>query len=93
MSLYIIAIKGQIVQKIKKFYNFTISPKAIKFCYNKAKYSMMIKCLLKGTATPPEGMDDAVQTVMTSVNCGQIITIWNQPKSGRRTELRQPLFS
>ena len=40
-------------------------PKAIKFCYNKAKYSMMIKCLLKRHRYPPEGMDDAVQTVMT----------------------------
>ena len=55
-------------KKFKKIFdNFlTISPqKAIKFCYNKAKYSMMIKCLLKRHRYPPEGMDDAVQTVMT----------------------------
>ena len=66
-SIYIIAIKSQIVQKNQKnFYNFYYKPpKAIKFCYNKAKYSMMIKCLLKRHRYPPEGMDDAVQTVMT----------------------------
>ena len=53
-------------KKSKKFYNFYYKPpKAIKFCYNKAKYSMMIKCLLKRHRYPPEGMDDAVQTVMT----------------------------
>ena len=66
-SIYIIAIKSQIVQKNQKnFYNFYYKPpKAIKFCYNKAKYSIMIKRLLKKHRYPPEGMDDAVQTVMT----------------------------
>ena len=59
-------LKAKSCKKIKKFYNFYYKPpKAIKFCYNKAKYSMMIKCLLKRHRYPPEGMDDAVQTVMT----------------------------
>lgn len=65
-SIYIIAIKSQIVQKNQKnFIIFTISPQKLSNCYNKAKYSMMIKCLLKRHRYPPEGMDDAVQTVMT----------------------------
>ena len=48
-SIYIIAIKSQIVQKNqKKFYNFYYKPpKAIKFCYNKAKYSIKT---VQGTA-------------------------------------------
>ena len=50
----------------KNFIIFTISPQKLSnFDYNKAKYSMMIKCLLKRHRYPPEGMDDAVQTVMT----------------------------
>ena len=48
-SIYIIAIKSQIVQKNQKnFYNFYYKPpKAIKFCYNKAKYSIKT---VQGTA-------------------------------------------
>ena len=53
-SIYIIAIKNQIVQKIKKFYIFSISPpkkevppkkspKVIKFCHNKVKYRISLK--------------------------------------------------
>ena len=47
--IYIIAIKSQIVQKNQKnFYNFYYKPpKAIKFCYNKAKYSIKT---VQGTA-------------------------------------------
>ena len=49
LSIYIIAIKSQIVQKNQKnFYNFYYKPpKAIKFCYNKAKYSIKT---VQGTA-------------------------------------------
>ena len=47
-SIYIIAIKSQIVQKIKKIYIFSISPpkkspKVIKFCHNKVKYRISLK--------------------------------------------------
>ena len=47
-SIYIIAIKNQIVQKIKKILYFfksppKKSPKAIKFCHNKVKYRISLK--------------------------------------------------
>lgn len=48
-SIYIIAIKNQIVQKIKKILYFFYksppkkSPKAIKFCHNKVKYRISLK--------------------------------------------------
>ena len=94
-SIYIIAIKSQIVQKNqKKFYDALTKPQAIKDFYEnteliaitkeladtlrknrtidwqkrdsaRAKMRMMIKRLLKKHRYPPEGMDDAVQTVMT----------------------------
>ena len=94
-SIYIIAIKSQIVQKNqKKFYDALTKPQAIKDFYEnteliaitkeladtlrknrtidwqkrdsaRAKMRMMIKHLLKRHRYPPEGMDDAVQTVMT----------------------------
>ena len=94
-SIYIIAIKSQIVQKNqKKFYDALTKPQAIKDFYEnteliaitkeladtlrknrtidwqkrdsaRTKMRMMIKRLLKRHRYPPEGMDDAVQTVMT----------------------------
>ena len=94
-SIYIIAIKSQIVQKNqKKFYDALTKPQAIKDFYEnteliaitkeledtlrknrtidwqkrdsaRAKMRMMIKRLLTRHRYPPEGMDDAVQTVMT----------------------------
>ena len=94
-SIYIIAIKSQIVQKNQKnFYDALTKPQAIKDFYEnteliaitkeladtlrknrtidwqkrdsaRAKMRMMIKRLLKRHRYPPEGMDDAVQTVMT----------------------------
>lgn len=66
-SIYIIAIKSQIVQKNQK--NFTLRKNRTidwqKRDSARAKMRMMIKRLLKRHRYPPEGMDDAVQTVMT----------------------------
>lgn len=60
-SIYIIAIKSQIVQKNQKnFIIFTISPQKL------SNFAIIkLKRLLKRHRYPPEGMDDAVQTVMT----------------------------
>lgn len=43
----------------------------------RAKMRMMIKRLLKKHKYPPEGMDDAVATVMLQLSYGQTITIWS----------------